>query len=136
LGWPAVEGTGGVHSARPRKVAGGGGFLRRDSMPTIRERPSGELDAAVGGARLESEAEAARALQARWRCIYRARGARLAWRARHGRRGVEAPDSGGVLAAAGASCWLGPDGLRTGRSMLRWVGRIGSGRLGRGGKNA
>jgi hypothetical protein len=44
---------------------------------------------------------------------------------------VETPDSGGVVAAAGANRWLGLDRLRAGRSGLRWVGWIGPAWLGR-----
>jgi hypothetical protein len=80
---PAVEETGGVRSARPREAAGGG-FLWQDFLPTI--RAGGELDAPADGARLGSEAEAARALRTLVATRYIGRRA-LPWRAGHARRG-------------------------------------------------
>jgi hypothetical protein len=95
LGWPAarlqgrqrssgpvVKGTRGVRSARPR-VAAGGGFLRRDFLPTI--RASGELDAPAGGAWLGCEAEVARALRTQVATCYIGCRA-LPWRAGHVRQ--------------------------------------------------
>jgi hypothetical protein len=125
-GRPAM-GTSRICAARPCRAQGVVVFAWRCSVAANRRsqrqrrRRSARLQHRQRGAQV-----AFRCRLAQGRGAARAQGeahrlnrGRTAWRVPPGPRGVEAPDSGGVPAAAGVNRCLGPDGLRAGRSGLR-----------------